>query len=84
MHNAFQLDQATFTQVWVGTEQAAVVCSVPAQQVSATWTFAFNLVAAPNGRWLVRLADQLRTPQEAEDYVAAFQEVAPGAKSIEP
>lgn len=84
MHNAFQWDQATFTQIWVGAEQAAIVCSVPAQQVSATWTFALNLVAVPDGRWLVRLADQLRTPEEAEDYIAAFQEVAPGAQSIDP
>jgi hypothetical protein len=83
MHQAFQWDQATFTQAWADAEQAAVVCSVPIKQVSATWTFAFNLVAVADGRWLVRLADQLKSPQEVEDYLAAFREVAPGAKSIE-
>jgi len=85
MHEAFQWDQATFTQIWVGAEQAAVITSfIPAKQgtVSAAW--ALNLVVIQDGRWLVRLVDMLSTPQVVEDYVAAFQEVAPGAQSIEP
>ena len=85
MHNAFQWDQATFTQIWVGAEQAAVITNfIPAKQgtVSAAW--ALNLVVVQDGRWLVRLVDMLSTPKVVEDYVAAFQEVAPNAQAIEP
>ena len=83
MHQAFQWDQATFAQVWVGTEQAGAITNpVPAKQGSVTMIWAFNLVATDDGHWLVRLTDLLRTPEEVEDYVAALREVAPDAKSI--
>lgn len=85
MHNAFQWDQATFTQIWVGAEQAAVITNfIPARQgtISAAW--ALNLVVIQDGRWLIRLVDMLPTPQVVEDYVAAFQEVAPNAQAVEP
>jgi hypothetical protein len=84
MHEPFQWDQATFTQAWADAEQAAVVSSVPVKQGSATLTLAFNLMAAKDGRWLVRQADWLTTPQDVNDYLAAFHDVAPDAKSIEP
>lgn len=85
MHEAFQWDQATFTQIWVGAEQAAVITSfIPAKQGTVFAAWALNLVVIQDGRWLVRLVDMLSTPQVVEDYVAAFQEVAPGAQSIEP
>ena len=84
MHQAFQWDKATFAQVWVGAEQAAVIATVPINKENAgTFTWAFNLVTENDGRWWVRLADPLKSPQEAEDYLAAFREVAPGAKAIE-
>jgi hypothetical protein len=83
MHEPFEWDQATFTQVWADAEQAAVVNSVPIKESSATLTWAFNLMAVKDGRWLVRLADWLRTQQDVDDYLAAFHDVAPDAKSIE-
>jgi hypothetical protein len=84
MHQALQWDQATFTQAWADAEQAAVVNSVPTKEGSATLTWAFNLMAVKDGRWLVRLADWLTTQQDVNDYIAAFHDVAPNAKSIEP
>jgi hypothetical protein len=85
LHEAFQWDQATFTQVWADTEQAAVIMnSVPAKQASVTVTWALNLVALEDGRWLVRLTDLLQSQQIVDDYLAAFHEVAPNAKSVEP
>ncbi len=85
MHNAFQWSQATFTQAWLGTEQSAVITNcVPARQGSLTAAWAINLVAAEDGRWLVRLADIMPTQQMIDAYLAAFHEVAPDAKSIEP
>ena len=85
MHEAFQWDQATFTQVWVGAEQAAVITSfIPARENSVSAAWALNLVVMEDGRWLVRLTDMLSTPQVVDDYVAAFHEVAPNAKSVEP
>jgi hypothetical protein len=83
MNQALQWDQAVLTQAWADTEQAAVMASVPAKQGSATLTWAFNLVVLEDGRWYVRLADLMRSPQEVEDYTAAFQEVAPNATAIE-
>ena len=85
MHKAFQWDQATFTQAWVGAEQAAVITSfIPARESSVSAAWALNLVVMADGRWLVRLTDMLATPQVVDDYVAAFHEVAPNAKSVEP
>ena len=85
LHMAFQWDQATFTQVWLGTEQASVITNpVPAQQGEATATWAINLVATEDGHWLVRLTDMLASQQMIEDYVAAFREVAPNAKALTP
>ncbi len=85
MHNAFQWSQATFTQAWLGTEQSAVITSfVPARQGSLTAAWAINLVAAEDGRWLVRLADVMPTQQMIDAYLAAFHEVAPDAKSLAP
>jgi hypothetical protein len=86
MHDSsFQWDQVTFAQVWVGTEQAEVITKpIPVKDSPAAMAWAFNLVATEDGRWLIRLTDLLRTPAEQEDYVAAFREVAPGAKTIEP
>jgi len=85
MREAFQWDQATFAQAWLGTEQSAVVTNfVPAKQGPITVAWGFNLVAAEDGRWLVRLADVLSTQQMVTDYLAAFREVAPEAKSVEP
>jgi len=83
MRESFQWEQATFAQVWADAEQAAVIVPVPIKQGSTTLIWAFNLVVAADGRWHVRLADLLRTPQEVEDYAAAFREVAPGATAIE-
>jgi hypothetical protein len=85
MHEAFQWDPVTFTHAWAGAEQAAVITNpVPATQGSVTAAWAFNLVRTEDGHWLVRLADMVQTPQIIEDYLAAFREVAPDAKSIEP
>jgi hypothetical protein len=85
LHTAFQWDQATFTQVWLGAEQASVITNfIPAQQGEATAAWAINLVATEDGHWLVRLTDMLANEQMIEDYVAAFREVAPNAKSITP
>jgi hypothetical protein len=85
MHEAFQWDQVTFTQAWLGAEQSAVITDfIPTAQGSATAAWAFNLVAAEDGRWLVRLGDMLPNQQMMDDYLAAFHEVAPNAKSIEP
>jgi len=85
MREAFQWDQATFTQAWLGAEQSAVITNfIPARQGTATAAWAFNLVATEDGRWLVRLSDMLPNQQMVEDYLAAFHEVAPNAKSIEP
>jgi hypothetical protein len=85
LHTAFQWDQATFAQVWLGAEQASVITnSVPARQGEATTTWAINLVATEDGHWLVRLTDMLANQQMIEDYVAAFCEVAPNAKTITP
>lgn len=85
MSAAFQWDQATFAQAWLGTEQSAVITTpVPNKQGSGSVTWAINLVAAEDGRWLVRLADWLANQEMLEGYLAAFHEVAPDAKSIEP
>jgi hypothetical protein len=85
MHEAFQWDQATFTQVWVDAEQAAVITnSVPAKEANVAVAWALNLVATQDGRWLVRLTDLLQTQEIVDDYLAAFHEVAPNAKSVEP
>jgi len=85
MSAAFQWDQATFAQAWLGTEQSAVITApVPNKQGSASVTWAINLVACEDGRWLVRLADWLPNQEKLEGYLAAFHEVAPDAKSIEP
>ncbi len=85
MNAAFQWDQATFAQAWLGTEQSAVITApVPNKQGSASVTWAINLVASQDGRWLVRLADWLPNQEMLEGYLAAFHEVAPGAKPIEP
>ncbi len=85
MNATFQWDQATFAQAWVGTEQAAVITApVPNKQGSAAVTWAINLVACEDGRWLVRLADWLPNQERLEGYLAAFHEVAPDAKSVEP
>jgi len=85
MGGALQWDQATFAQAWVGAEQSAVITNpVAAKQGSVALTWAFNLVAAEDGHWLVRLMDVLPRPQDVNDYLAAFREVAPDAKSIEP
>ena len=85
LHQTFQWDQATFTQVWLGAEQASVITNfIPAQQGEATAAWAINLVATEDGHWLVRLTDMLANEQMIEDYVAAFREVAPNAKSITP
>jgi hypothetical protein len=85
LHNAFQWDQATFTQVWLGAEQASVITNfIPARQGEATAAWAINLVATEDGHWLVRLTDMLANQQMIEDYVAAFREVAPNAKSLTP
>jgi hypothetical protein len=85
MHEAFQWNKATFTQAWLGAEQSAVITNfVPARQGSLTAAWAINLVAAENGRWLVRLIDVMPTQQMIDAYLAAFHEVAPDAKSIEP
>jgi hypothetical protein len=86
MHDAtFQWDRATFAQAWLGTEQSAVITNpVPIEQGSAAVTWAINLVASQDGRWLVRLTDPLSNQEMLEGYLAAFHEVAPGAKSIEP
>lgn len=85
MHEAFQWDQATFAQIWVGAEQAAVITNaIPATQGDVSTAWALNLVVIEDGRWLVRLVDMLPTPQLVEDYVAAFHEVAPNAKAIDP
>jgi hypothetical protein len=85
MHDTpFQWDQATFAQVWVGKEQAAVITNpVPAKDSPITITWAFNLVTTDDGQWLVRLTDILKTPEEAEDYVAALRAVAPEVKALE-
>ena len=85
MHDGpFQWDQATFAQVWVGKEQAAVITNpVPAKDSPIAITWAFNLVVTDDGQWLVRLTDILRTTEEAEDYVAALLRVAPEAKALE-
>jgi len=85
MKAAFQWDQATFAQAWLGAEQAAVITApVPSKQGSASVAWAINLVAYEDGRWLVRLADWLPNQERLEGYLAAFHEVAPGAKSLEP
>jgi len=85
MHTAFQWSKATFTQAWLGAEQSAVITNfVPARQGSATAAWAINLVAAEDGRWLVRLTDVMPTQQMIEGYLAAFHEVAPDAKAIVP
>jgi hypothetical protein len=85
MHEAFQWNEATFTQAWLGAEQSAVITNfVPAREGSLTAAWAINLVAAENGRWLVRLIDVMPTQQMIDAYLAAFHEVAPDAKSIEP
>ena len=85
MHEAFQWSQATFTQAWLGTEQSAVITSfVPARQGSLAAAWAINLVATEDGRWLVRLTDVMPTQEMIDAYLAAFHEVAPDAKSIEP
>ncbi len=85
MHNAFQWSQATFTQAWLGTEQSAVITSfIPAREGSVTAAWAINLVAAEDGRWLVRLTDVMPTQQMIDAYLAAFHEVAPDAKAIVP
>ena len=81
---AFQLDQVTFTQAWLGAEQSAVITNfIPARHGTATAAWAINLVATEDGRWLVRLNDILPTQQYVEDYLAAFHEVAPNAASLE-
>jgi hypothetical protein len=85
MSAAFQWDQATFAQAWLGAEQSAIITApVPNRQGSGSVTWAINLVAAEDGRWLVRLADWLANQEMLEGYLAAFHEVAPDAKSIEP
>jgi hypothetical protein len=85
MRKAFQWDKMTFTQAWLGAEQSAVITDfIPAGQGSATAAWGFNLVAAENGRWLVRLYDILVNQQMIEDYVAAFRAVASDAKSVIP
>ncbi len=85
MNAAFQWDQATFAQAWLGTEQSAVITApVPNKQGSGSVAWAINLVAAQDGRWLVRLADWLANQEMLEGYLAAFHEVAPDAKAIEP
>ena len=85
MRKAFQWDQVTFAQAWLGAEQAAVITDfIPAGHGTATAAWGFNLVAAPDGRWLIRLYDILVNEQMIEDYVAAFRAVIPDAKSIEP
>lgn len=79
-----QWDQATFAQVWVGTDQAAVITNpVPLKENPIALTWAFNLVATDDGRWLVRLTDLMKGPGDVEDYVAAFHAVAPEAKALE-
>lgn len=84
MRVAFQWDKATFAQVWVGTEQAAVITNpVPIKDGEAGLSWAFNLIVTEDGHWLVRLADVLRSPQDAEDYLAGLRAVAPEAKAIE-
>ncbi|MCL5278664.1 MAG: hypothetical protein M1376_02000 [Planctomycetes bacterium] len=85
MNAAFQWDQATFAQAWLGTEQSAVITApVPNKQGSGSVAWAINLVPAQDGRWLVRLADWLPNQAMLEGYLAAFHEVAPDAKSVEP
>jgi hypothetical protein len=85
MHNAFQWSQATFAQAWVGAEQSAVITSfIPAREGSVTAAWAINLVAAEDGRWLVRLIDVMPTQQMIDAYLAAFHEVASDAKALEP
>jgi hypothetical protein len=85
MNATFQWDQATFAQAWLGAEQSAVITApVPNKQGSASVTWAVNLVASQDSRWLVRLADWLPNQEMLEGYLAAFHEVAPDAKSIEP
>jgi hypothetical protein len=84
LREAFQWDQAVFTQVWAGAEQAAVITSfIPARQGTATVAWAFNLVATEDGHWLVRLYDPLPNQQIVEDYLAALHEVAPDAKAVD-
>ncbi len=85
MNAAFQWDQATFAQAWLGTEQSAVITDpIPNKQGSGSVAWAINLVPAQDGRWLVRLADWLANQEMLDGYLAAFREVAPDAKSIEP
>ncbi len=85
MNAAFQWDQATFAQAWLGTEQSAVITApVPNKQSSGSVAWAINLVPAQDGRWLVRLADWIANQEMLDGYLAAFREVAPDAKSIEP
>ncbi len=85
LHAAFQWDQAIFTQIWLGAEQASAITNfIPATQGQAAAAWAINLVATENGHWLVRLTDMLASRQLIEDYVAAFREVAPNAKTITP
>jgi hypothetical protein len=84
MYASFLWEQATFAQLWVGAEQAVVITNpVPTRQGSASFIWAFNLIATEDGHWLVRLADPLDSPQDAEDYIAALRAVTPDAKSIE-
>jgi hypothetical protein len=85
MHDGpFQWDQATFAQVWVGTEEAAVITNpIPLKENPNALAWAFNLVATDDGHWLVRLTDLMKSPGDAEDYVAAFHTVAPDAKALE-
>lgn len=85
MNAAFQWDQATFAQAWLGAEQSAVITApVPNKQGSGSVAWAINLVPSQDGRWLVRLADWLANQAMLEGYLAAFREVAPDAKAIEP
>ncbi len=85
MSAAFQWDQATFAQAWLGAEQSAVITApIQNKQGSGSVTWAINLVPAQDGRWLVRLADWIANQEMLEGYLAAFREVAPDAKSIEP
>jgi hypothetical protein len=84
MREAFALDLTTFTQAWVGAEQATVFTDfLPARQGSARAAWAINLIVTQDGRWLVRLSDILFSQEMIEDYLAAFHEVAPHAEAIE-
>jgi hypothetical protein len=84
MNLAFQFDQASIGQAWLGTRQSIVITtSIPTKQGNVTGFWGFILVATEGGGWAIREGDFLPNEQAANTYFDRFLDAEPKAASLE-